>query len=132
MIVGALGEIVFEVSERVVRTAKDLSWSGAARIATHARHNYHSLTEYTGIEPDKYSLSMQLSKYLGTDPLTELRKLWKYEREGIPVTLVLGDHVYGKNKWLVSSHNTDMETFDQTGTVTACTVAVNLVEYLEN
>ena len=132
MIVGALGDIVFQVSHETVRTVDNMTWSGSARVATHERHNWHALTEYAGIDPDKITLSIYLSKYLGTDPMGELGKLWKYEREGLPVSLVLGDHGYGKYRWLVRSHSTDMKTFDHAGNLTACTVTVELLEYMKD
>ena len=54
-VVGYLGKsasegVIFEVSEQTVRTLKNWKWSGSVRYAVHNRHNYHALTEYTGME----------------------------------------------------------------------------------
>ena len=132
MVVGALGELVFEVTEQTVRTADNLTWSGSARYAAHERHNWHALEEFTGINPDRISLTVYLSRHLGADVMGEIVKLWKYEREGTPVSLVLGDHGYGKYRWVIEKHSTDLETFDHAGKLEACTVKLELLEYMKD
>ena len=86
--VGCLGDIVFTVSDRTIKTIDNVTWSGSARYATHQRHGTHALTEFTGLDPDKMSFDIVLSAYLGVDPITEVVKLWNYERGGIAVPLV--------------------------------------------
>ena len=44
MVLGALGDITFEVSDEVVQTLNNLSWGGSARYATHQRHGYHAMS----------------------------------------------------------------------------------------
>lgn len=132
MIVGALGDIVFQVSYETVETAKRLLWSGSARYSVHNRHNWHALEEYTGIDPDEMSFDIYLSNSLGTDAMKELVKIWTYERQGTPVSLVFGDHAYGKFRWVIRSHSTDMETFDREGNLTTCTVKLDLLEYMKD
>ena len=129
MVAGALGEIVFEVSEQTIRTAKNVTWSGSARWAVHQRHGGHALTEFAGLDPDKMSLTIQLSAYLGVSPMKELEKLWRYERMGEAVSLVLGEKIYGKYRWSVLSHKTTMEKFEG-GNLSSCSVDVELQEYL--
>ena len=75
--VGCLGDIVFTVSDRTIKTIDNVTWSGSARYATHQRHGTHALTEFTGLDPDKMSFDIVLSAYLGVDPITEVVKLWK-------------------------------------------------------
>ena len=132
MVVGALGEIVFEVSAKKIETAKNITWSGSARWGVHERHGYNALTEFTGRDPDKISLEIYLGKHLGADPMAEVVKLWEYERGGVPVSLVLGEKIYGKYRWVVQSHETELEVFDHAGNLSACTVKVELLEYLAN
>lgn len=132
MVVGALGDIVFEVSHETVRTLDNLKWSGSARWATHERHKTHALTEYTGMDPDKITFDFYLSHFLGVTPMDELVKLWKYEREGTPVGLVIGSHGYGKYRWVVQRHDTSMESYGGTGDILSCKVSIELLEYLKN
>lgn len=130
MIVGCLGNMIFQVSDRTVRTLDNMQWSGSARYATHQRHATHSLTEFVGLDPDKISFDIYLSAYLGVSPMSEMTKLWAYERNGVPVPLTLGNHGYGKFRWNIISHKIKMQTYDGRGNVTSATVSVTLQEYL--
>lgn len=130
MQIGCLGEIIFEVSSKTVKTFDKMQWSGSVRYSVHQRHLTHALTEFTGIDPDTISFEMNLSIYLGVEPMGELIKLWDYERSGKSVSLVIGDKAYGKYRWVVKSHKTKMQTFDKRGNLTGATVSVDLLEYL--
>ena len=50
MIVGALGDVVFSVSSRTLKTISNFVWSGSARYATHDLHAGNSISEYTGTD----------------------------------------------------------------------------------
>lgn len=130
MIVGALGDIVFEVSEKTVRTLDKFKWSGSARWETHERHLNHALTEYTGMDPDSISFSIYLSAYLGTNPMKDIVRIWDCERLGTPVPLTIGEKAYGKYRWAVKSHETSAESWDGHGNLVSCTVSLKLLEYL--
>ena len=133
--IGYLGKnaregIIFEVSDQTVRTLKNWKWSGSVRYAVHNRHNYHALTEYTGMDPDKITFDIILKVELGVKPLDDIVKIWTYEREGIALALTVGRKGYGKYRWNVVSHEEKMVAYDQKGNVTAATVSVNLQEYI--
>ena len=130
MQVGCLGQIPFYVNSETVQTLDKVAWSGAAQIATHERHGYHALTEYTGMTPDKFSFEMFLSALLGVDPMQLLVQLWNYERDGIAAPLTIGNHAYGKYRWLVQSHSAEIKQFDGYGDLVTVRVSVELVEYL--
>jgi hypothetical protein len=132
MQVGVLGDIVFQVSSNVIKTLDNLQWSGSARYGEHSRHLTNALTEFTGIDPDTMSFDMELSAYLGVDPMAELVKIWTYERSGKPLSLVVGERAYGKYKWTIKSHKIKMRTYDKKGNVTGASVSVDLLEYLKS
>jgi hypothetical protein len=132
MQVGVLGDIVFQVSSNVIKTLDNLQWSGSARYGEHSRHLTNALTEFTGIDPDTMSFDMELSVYLGVDPMAELVKIWTYERSGKPLSLVVGERAYGKYKWTIKSHKIKMRTYDKKGNVTGASVSVDLLEYLKS
>ena len=132
MQVGVLGDIVFQVSSNVIKTLDNLQWSGSARYGEHSRHLTNALTEFTGIDPDTMSFDMELSVYLGVDPMAELVKIWTYERSGKPLSLVVGERAYGKYKWTIKSHKIKMRTYDKKGNVTGTSVSVDLLEYLKS
>ena len=130
--IGVLGEIIFEVSDSVIKTIKDMKWSGSAKYATHMRVGTNALTEFVALEPDKLSFSILLSKNLGVEPHEELNKLWKYERSGEAVPLTIGEKGYGKYRWNVISHEAKNFRYDGSGNVIEMTVSVSLQEYLKS
>lgn len=132
MVVGCLGDIVFTVSSEVVETLNNMRWSGSARYAVHDRHGTNALTEFTGIDPDKFSFDIELSGYLGINPMAEMVKIWNYERSGEAVPLVIGTKAYGKYRWNVVSHTIQSKSFDGEGDLASATVNISLQEYLRN
>ena len=100
------------------------------RYAVHNRHNYHALTEYTGMDPDKITFDILLKAELGVNPLDDIVKIWTYEREGIALALTIGRKGYGKYRWNIVSHNTDFKHTDAMGNPTEATVSLTLQEYL--
>ncbi len=136
-VVGYMGEnssdgIVFTVSDKVVRTLRNFKWSGSARYAVHNRHNYHALTEYTGMDPDKITFDLQLLVEHGVDPMEEIKKLWKYEREGTAVALIIGTHGYGKYRWNIVDFDVSVKYTDRRGDIAGADVSVTLQEYLRS
>ncbi len=123
--------IQFVVSREVFRTPDNMKWSGSARYAVHNRHATHALTEFTGLDPDKFNFDLLLTAELGVDPMAELEKLWTYERNGEAVGLVMGGHAYGKYRWTVQSHEVKVKYTDTAGDLYAVEVSVNLLEYLK-
>lgn len=130
MIVGALGDIVFLVSSETVETFDKMKWSGSVRISTHERHLKNALTEFTGRNPDAISFTMFLAESLGVDVMAEIVKIWNAERDGVSLPLVIGEKGYGKYRWLIKDHKTDMQTYDADGHLNSASVSVNLIEYI--
>lgn len=131
MTLGILGDVVFQVTEETVKTLNNLRWSGSARWAVHERHGGDALTEFTGREPDEISFDIYLSAFLGVNPMEDIVRLWNYEREGTPIPFMLGEHKYGKLRWVIQDHTTTPESYDGEGDITSCTVTVKLLEYLK-
>lgn len=130
MQVGCLGDVIFSVSDDTVETINNFVWSGSARYSTHQRHLTHALTEFTGLNPDAITFDIVVSAYLGADPMAEVVKIWKYERDGTAVPLTIGTHAYGKYRWSITNHKMKMQTYDGVGDVTSATISVTLQEYL--
>ena len=134
-VVGYLGKsasegVIFEVSEQTVRTLKNWKWSGSVRYAVHNRHNYHALTEYTGMDPDKITFDIILKAELGVKPLDDIVKIWTYEREGIALALTVGRKGYGKYRWNITKHEMKMTAHYGNGDIRTATISVSLQEYL--
>ena len=131
-LIGTLDDIVFECSDSKVYTVTSMTWSGKASIATTTRHNTDALTEFTGLEPDEIQLSISLCSWLGPDPMEELVKIWTYMREGRALPLTLGDHAYGRYRWLITDHSDEARHFDKAGNLYSVDVTITLIEYLRD
>jgi phage protein U len=129
MIVGALGDVVFEVSAKVVKTFDDFEWSSSAKYETHERHLDEDLPEFTGTKNDEISFSIFLSKHLGVDPQAEYTKLLQAERSGKVMPLVIGEKSYGKNKWVVQKSKRKVTEWGQNGKPFVIQVTISLMHY---
>lgn len=129
MKIGCLGDIIFEVSDKEIQTIRDASWSGSATISTHQRHLDNALQEFVGTDPDQFEFKMMVSRFLGSDPLTVINKLFEYERGGIAVPLTIGKKGYGKYRWLIKKHKTEMEHYDKFGNLIGADITITLTEY---
>lgn len=130
-VIGCLGDIVFQVSDKTVVTLNNWKWSGAAKYTVHERHGLRPLTELTGVEPDKITFEIQLRAELGVSPNKEAVKIWWYERKGTPLPLVIGKYTYGFYRWNIVSHEISVDYTDPEGNVAGSTVSVTLQEYLK-
>ena len=128
--IGKLGDIVFEVSDEVVLTVSNMSWSGSSRYAVHERHMYDAMSEQTGSDADQISLDIVLSQNMGVNPQEELTKLWRYMRSGKTLPLAIGSKGYGKYRWTITRLDIKLQNFDGSGNVMRAVVTVSLQEYL--
>jgi len=134
-VIGYLGTsaeecLIFQVSSETLETIKNMTWSGSARYAVHQRHLTHALTEFVGLDPDKITFDITFLAQLGVEPMAELKKLMKYEREGTALQMVLGEHGYGKYRWTILSHKTKVEYTDVYGNLYCVDVSISIQEYL--
>lgn len=129
MKIGCLGDIAFEVSDSIIKTLDKVTWSGSVNIQTHQRHLHNALQEFVSINPDEITFTIKLSRYLGVDPMTDIVKIFEYERGGIALPLTIGNKAYGKYMWLIKNHKIKMELYDRGGNLTSADVDVALTEY---
>lgn len=132
MIVGTLGDIVFETSSRYILTFNNFVQTVSARYATHERHATTALTEFTGIDPESITFDVIMSAYLGADPAAQLNVLREYVRSGTAISLVLGTTVYGDYRWVITDYKVKAEHFSQSSGWNSVTCSVTLQEYLES
>lgn len=130
--VGCLGDIAFVASSRTVRTITKLVLSGSARYGEHKKHLGNTLTEFEGLDPETATFDIELSMYLGVNPVSDINKIAQYERGGKTLPLVLGSRKYGRYRWTITSHKVKGQTFDGRGNLTGATVSLNLLEYVKS
>lgn len=128
-VIGALGDIIFEVSHDTVKTFDDMKWNSSAKYSTHERHLKDALIEYIGMQVESISFQIKLSVFLGVNPMDEIEKLLIAEREGKVMRLVIGSKAYGKNKWVIEKTTKNLERFSNKGDLTVAKITVSLKEY---
>lgn len=127
--IGTLGNIIFSVSNKQVRTFDGLNWDSSAQYAQHNRHMRDVLLEFTGTNADTISFSMYFSAFLGVNPMNELTKLLRAERSGQIMRLVIGHRAYGKHRWVITQTRKELERFDNRGNLLVARVNVSLMAY---
>ena len=128
--IGALGSIPFYASSYAVQTIQNAVWSGKANYASHKRIGSTTLVEATGSDADEFSFDMLLSADLGVNPWAALEKIITAERQQTYQMLTIGDHAYGRYRWLIADHKIKLSKFDANGNLWECLVSVKLVGYL--
>lgn len=131
MVIGCMGDIVFQVSDDAVLTVTNFIESASAKYAVHQRHNGNAETEFVGLDPDKITFDMVLSAWLGVEPQGQINKLWGYIRNGTSFNLVLGSICYGKQRWTLENFQIKQKQTDGRGTWMNVTVSVSLLEYMD-
>ena len=129
-LIGCLGDVPFLVSEEVTRTLSSFQWSGSARYGVHQRHAGNALTEYAGLDPEQIAFDVTFSAELGTNPIEEIWRLWRYERNGTTLHLTIGTHGYGRYRWTIVSLKTKAQYFDRNGEIYHAVTSLKLQEYL--
>ncbi|MEA5057779.1 MAG: phage tail protein [Anaerotignum propionicum] len=128
-IIGAWGDIVFEVSRKQVKTFNGLNWDGGAKFATHDRHLKEPILEFTGTENENMTFSMFFSAFLGVNPIIEVEKLFAAMRKGEVNRLIIGTKAYGTDKWVITKLSNALERYDNRGNLLVVKVNVTMKSY---
>lgn len=131
MKVGAFGDIVFEVSDSVVRTFKDFQKTTPARWAVHSIMGHSPVAEFIGPGQQEITLPVQLNALFlsGKSIESELSAMEEMASGGKVGTLVIGDAVLGK--FYLDSISEAVSHFGGRGEFTHATVTLSLKEYTE-
>ena len=128
--IGTLGDIVFSVSQKTVKTFEDLKIDSKTNYAKLTRHNKKPLLEFQYNDIDTASFSIYLSAFLGVNPLSMQDKIDKYRKQGKILSLVIGGKKYG-TKWVITSHSKDHQKFDNKGNLLIAKSTISIEEYPE-
>lgn len=128
--IGAWGELVFEVSSDRVRTFEDFSRTESGRWAKHDLYMQKPRSEFLGPDLGEISFKMTFNAFHGVNPIKELDKLIRYVRSGQVNTLVINNKRYGLGKYKIKSVSEQMTHFDNKGAVLLGSASVTMEEYL--
>ena len=125
--IGALGNIVFEASDKRIRTFRDFQRKRTVKFAEHLVLDGKPKLQYVGEGLDEISLSCAFSLSLGTSPADEIRALENLKGE--PQKLVVGPVVFGD--FVLEQVDEEWKRHDSRGRVLDAVVALTLKEYVD-
>ena len=129
--IGSYGDIVFEVSDKKVKTFRDFQIQRSAKYSEHAIHGGKALLEFTGLSPASLSINIRLAAWLGLNPKEELNMLHEVLNNHIVMPFILDGEPQGDNLWVLESIDETHEIIDNHGTSIAVEVSLKLKEYIE-
>ena len=129
MIVGILGNTVFETSPDYVKTLTDMSRTRTARIAKHDIIGNKPKLEYQGVDLVSFSFKIRLDANLGVDPEQELKALEDMQ-EGFAPGLTIGNRYFGK--FLIESIGEDIRFTRKDGATILAELDISLLEYIDD
>ena len=129
MVIGAYGDTVFEVSNFRVTTFDKFKRDTKAKYAEHETIGQPPKLEFLHRELETISFTMTFHKSLGITPFDEVQKLRDMCKVGEADFLIIGNHAYGENQWIIESISESAETWDNEGKIYSSKVDVSLKEY---
>ncbi len=127
--IGSFGNLVFNVSDKTIKTFDNMKWDFSAKYATHDRHIMADLLEYQGPEIETISFEIEFSIFLGVNPIKEIKKLREMVRNGHIGRLVIGGTIYGNYKWIIQKGTISLQYFDGKGKLLSAKADITLKEY---
>ena len=128
--IGALGNVTFEVALPKIFTFNDLSFSHSAKYSEHAIHNKKGILEFTGINASTANLKISLDAHLGITPEYELDRLHEMLEQHEAVPFILDGKIQGWSRWVIESLEENHRIIDNTGALIVAEVTIKLREYL--
>jgi len=129
MQIGCLGNIIFQVNDKIVETPSSISRTGSARIAEHKLHNGNTLAEFMGIDAERMSFNIILSADMGVNIEDECKKIQTATEKGTQLPLVIGTRTIGRHRWLINSYRIIEEAHNAAGNASLVVITINLLEY---
>ncbi len=129
MTIGSLGGVIFSVSPDSIQTISKLEHSGSAKIHNHDLHLRKAMPEFTGVEPDKVTLQVRVSKALGGNPTSEIEKIRSYTAQGAILRLQIGKKSIGSYRWMINSFKVSYMDCDRNGDLIDADISLTLTEY---
>lgn len=129
MVIGTLGDIVFEVSGETVRTFVEMVHTAAGRWAIHEVMNGKPRAEFLGPGQNEVSLTIRLSSTLGINPREEYEKIGTMVFQGKHAPFMLGTKPIGNGEWYIELNKTTFISVSARGDVNFIEMVATLKEY---
>lgn len=131
MAIGSLGKVVFETSEKKIRTFFDLKRSASARIGTHDLIGKKPILEFVGPGLEQISMNVRLDVSLGLNPADELKVLREMRDKGEIAKFILNGEPVTENYWLIEQISEDHRQIDNKGRLLIADLSITMKEYVK-
>ena len=128
--IGSLGDIVFEVSDKKLLTANGITRSVGSNWTTHQLIGGKVKTEYSGAKLQSLSMTIQLNSRFGVRPRKMLDKLAEMAEGRKVYPLIIGGKPVGRNYWRITSVSESWGNIYSGGELASASVQLTLEEYI--
>nr|DAL52694.1 MAG TPA_asm: hypothetical protein [Caudoviricetes sp.] len=132
MFIGTFGNVVFETSNDLVRTFKDMTRDTNVRLASHDIIGKKPVIEWIGPGTDTIKFSMQFNSILGVEPKDEEKKLRDMAQTGKVAHIIVGGEPISDYKFIIESISSSGRVYDRDGNLIKSMVDITVKEYPEN
>ena len=132
MFIGTFGNVVFETSNDLVRTFKDMTRDTNVRLASHDIIGKKPVIEWIGPGTDAIKFSMQFNSILGVEPKDEEKKLRDMAQTGKVAHIIVGGEPISDYKFIIESISSSGRIYDRDGNLIKSMVDITVKEYPEN
>ena len=132
MFIGTFGNVVFETSNDLVRTFKDMTRDTNVRLASHDIIGKKPVIEWIGPGTDTIKFSMQFNSLLGVEPKDEEKKLRDMAQTGKVAHIIVGGEPISDYKFIIESISSSGRIYDRDGNLIKSMVDITVKEYPEN
>lgn len=128
--IGSFGPVIFETSDRRLRTFDNFRRTGGSRWADHEICNGKPLKEFLGPGLEQINFNMRLDAALGINPAQELAVLRLFRDSGITMPFILNGQPVSQNNWVIDNMEEAWSRIDNQGRLLMATVDLTLSEYV--
>ena len=132
MFIGTFGNVVFETSNDLVRTFKDMTRDTNVRLASHDIIGKKPVIEWIGPGTDTIKFSMQFNSILGVEPKDKEKKLRDMAQTGKVAHIIVGGEPISDYKFIIESISSSGRIYDRDGNLIKSMVDITVKEYPEN
>lgn len=132
MFIGTFGNVLFETSNDLVRTFKDMTRDTNVRLASHDIIGKKPVIEWIGPGTDTIKFSMQFNSILGVEPKDEEKKLRDMAQTGKVAHIIVGGEPISDYKFIIESISSSGRIYDRDGNLIKSMVDITVKEYPEN
>lgn len=128
--VGALGSLIFEVSDQRVLTFAGMTREVSSRWTEHEIIGGKPKSEYLGPGLQEVELPVTLSANLGVRPRAMLQLIERMVESGAAEWLIIGNRPVGRNPFCLTGSSESWGHIYQGGMLAQASVTITLKEYV--